>query len=247
MVSNAEQVSHIATMTWVEFERNCQKIPIIVIPSGAIEVYGPHLPLGSDSIVADAISTLVANELGALRTPLIPVGYSADLMEFPGTLSVNPEAFKGYLEGICRSLIKWRLHKFLFINTHLGNVALIDQVVDELSQEHDLLCMQIDWWRFAARLGSDLFESEWAAGHAGELGTSVLQYLAEETVNHQARQDFIPPNDPWPSGITRYISYRQITPSGVLGVSTAGNREKGKVIVQRCVDAIVKEAKAFFD
>lgn len=246
MTNENQQNSCITAMTWVEFERICQRNPIVVIPSGAVEVYGPHLPLGSDSYVADAIATMVADRLGAVRTPLIPIGYSADLMEFPGTLMVSPSAFIGYLDGVCRSLIRWGLKKFLFMNTHLGNVALIDQVVDGLIQEHQAVCMQIDWWRFAARLGADLLESEWAAGHAGELCTSVLLYLAKDFVREEERRDFIPPSDPWPSGAIRYISYRCITPSGVLGRASAGNAEKGKAIVQRCVEAIVSEAKAFF-
>ncbi len=243
---NDNQTSHIAAMTWVDFERKCKENPIVVVPTGAIEVYGAHLPLGSDSYVADAIATLVAAPLNALRTPLIPVGYSADLMEFPGTLNVEPNAFVAYVDGICRSLLKWGLNKFLFINTHLGNVALIDQVVDGLSQDHKTLCMQIDWWRFAARVGADLLTSKWAAGHAGELCTSVLLYLAESTVQRDSIQDYIPPDDPWPSGLIRYTSYRNITPSGVLGVASAGSIEQGKQIVERCVDAIVHEAKAFF-
>ena len=81
--------------------------PVVVIPSGAIEVYGPHLPLGSDSVVATAVARRVARRLGAVCTPLIPVGYSRDLMSHPGTLTVTPDAFRAYFEGICQSLVHW--------------------------------------------------------------------------------------------------------------------------------------------
>ena len=97
--------------------------PSVVIPSGAIEVYGPHLPLGSDSVVAVAVARRVARELDAVCTPLIPVGYSRDLMSHPGTLTVTPDAFRAYFEGICLSLVHWGFRDLLFLNTHAGNVG----------------------------------------------------------------------------------------------------------------------------
>jgi creatinine amidohydrolase len=139
------------------------------------------------------------------------------------------------------------LKKFLFLNTHLGNVPLIDQEADLLTRECDAACMQIDWWRYAARIGRKELESgDWAAGHAGELGTSILLYFAPELVDREAGVDFIPPTNPWPAGLTRYESYREVTPSGVLGQASAGSLQKGEIIVHLCVKAIVADCRAFF-
>lgn len=236
----------ITSMSWVEFDRRRSKKALVVIPSGAVEVYGPHLPLASDSIVAQGVARLVAEKMDVLCAPLIPVGYSADLMSFPGTLCVPPEAFTAYLEGVCRSLAGWGLKDFLFLNTHLGNVTLIDQVADNLGHEFHSAYLQIDWWRYAARIGKDILTSQWAVGHAGELGTSILLYFTPELVDMDKSVDFVPEVNPWPSGLIRYESYREITSSGVMGYPSAGSREKGEAIVNLCVEAIVRDCQDFF-
>jgi creatinine amidohydrolase len=202
--------------------------------------------LGSDSYVAEGVASLVADKLGALRAPLIPVGYSADLAMFPGTLYVKPTAFTSYLDGVCRSLVHWGLNDLLFLNTHLGNVTLIDEIANNLVEEGVAACLQIDWWRFSADRCSDLLTTPWAAGHAGELGTSVMLYLASAYVHLDQAQDFVPESNPWPTGLTRYSSFREITPTGVLGVASAGSVEKGEAVVKRCVEAIVEEAHSYF-
>jgi creatinine amidohydrolase len=221
--------------------------PIAVIPSGAFEVYGPHLPLASDSLVAAAIARLVAERLGAVCGPLVPVGNSRDLMSFPGTLTVEPVAFLRYMDGICRSLIRWGFKDLLFLNTHAGNVNLIDELAASLVEQAGTRCLQIDWWRFCLRVGrNELSDDPWAAGHAGELCTSVLMHLAGDLVRSGPYQDYVPEVDPWPGGIERYDAYRAVTSSGVLGRPTRAEPEKGKVIVELAVEEIVREARAHF-
>jgi len=246
MKDNKKGLSDLAALSWDEFDRRRSETNLAVIPCGAVEVYGPHLPLGSDGYVAQSIAVLVADELAALRTPLIPVGNSADLMSFPGTLTVEPAAFISYLEGICHSLLRWGMNQLLFVNTHLGNVALIDEIANSLVDQGLARCMQIDYWRFAARCCSDLLTTEWAAGHAGELGTAVLLYLSGSLVKMEVAEDFIPDENPWPSGLLRYDPYRQATSTGVLGVPTAATVEKGEAIVRRSVEAIVQETRSYF-
>ena len=142
--------------TWREIEQLARSGTVVVIPSGAVEVYGPHLPLASDSIVADAVAHAVAQRLGALCAPLIAVGNSRDLMSFPGTLTVEPTAFLAYLDGVCRSLLHWGFTDLLFLNTHAGNVGLIDQLGTSLVEQAGARCLTIDWWRYCGRLGADL-------------------------------------------------------------------------------------------
>ncbi len=238
--------TEIAALPWTEFDRLRSSKPLVIIPTGAVEVYGPHLPLASDSIVAQGVAQLVAAELSALCAPLIPVGNSADLMSFPGTLTVKPEVWVGYLDGICRSLVNWGLKNFVFINTHLGNVTLIDQEADILGRECGVNGLQIDWWRYAARVGNDDLTTEWAVGHAAELGTSTMLYFAKDLVDRSAQVDFVPDHNPWPSGLTRYESFRDITSSGVLGEASAGSYEQGERIVKKCIESIVRDCYDYF-
>jgi creatinine amidohydrolase len=237
-----------AAATWTEIDAHRAQNRLVVIPSGALEVYGPHLPVGSDSIVAEEVARRVAADLGALCAPLIPVGYSADLMSFPGTLCVEPDAFARYLGGICTSLIHWGYTDLLFVNTHLGNVALIDQVAIGLMDRHpEVRCLAIDWWRFAVGYGDDLWTSgPLAVAHAGEMGTAVLRAVAEELVREDQIVDFLPTTAGAPRGAVRYYPFTEDSPSGVIGMPSAGSRDKGETVVARGVAGIAAEALAYF-
>ncbi len=220
---------------------------LVVVPSGAVEVYGPHLPLAADSVVAAGIGRRVARELGAQCAPLVPVGYSRDLMSHPGTLTVTPDAFRGYFAGLCESLVHWGFRDLLFVNTHAGNVALIDQVALDLIERCDARCLQVDWWRYSYRVAETLLSGgAWVAGHAGELGTSVLLALAPELVDMTAAVDEEPEGDPWPSGLERYEPYRKHSESGVMGRPSLASAEKGLAIIERCVAQICLDARKHF-
>lgn len=237
-----------AAATWTEIDAHRASNRLVVIPSGALEVYGPHLPIGSDSIVAEEVARRVAAGLGAMCAPLIPVGYSADLMSFPGTLSVPPDAFSHYLEGICTSLIRWGYTDLLFVNTHLGNVALIDQVaiglMDRLPQ---VRCLAIDWWRFAVGYGDELWTSgPLAVAHAGEMGTAVVRAVAEELIREDRIVDYQPTAAGAHRGAVRYYPFTEDTPTGVIGMPSAGSRDKGETVVARGVAGIMAEAHAYF-
>jgi creatinine amidohydrolase len=237
-----------AAATWTEVDAHRKTHRLVVIPSGALEVYGPHLPVGSDSIVAEEVAGRVAAALDAYAAPLIPVGYSADLLSFPGTLSVEPAAFTAYLTGICESLIRWGYTDLLFVNTHLGNVALIDQVALALMERHPAVrCLAIDWWRFDVEYGADVWESGGlAVAHAGEMGTATIRAVAEELVREEAIADFIPTASGGHKGAVAYYPFTEDTPTGVIGSPSAGTRAKGELVVDRGVAGIVEEARAYF-
>ena len=73
-------------MNWVDFDALRKETDLVLMPFGAVEVYGPHLPMGADGISTSALAERVAAEETAFVAPLIPVGYSKALADFPGTL-----------------------------------------------------------------------------------------------------------------------------------------------------------------
>ena len=104
-------------LTWQEFDRRRQEVHTVVLPMGATEGYGPHLPLGSDTLVARAVARLVCERTGAFLGPTLPVGDSRSISMFPGTLTVRPESFKEYLRDILDSLLGWGMRNFLFLRS----------------------------------------------------------------------------------------------------------------------------------
>jgi creatinine amidohydrolase len=235
-------------MNWVDFDALRKETDLVLIPLGAVEVYGPHLPLGADGIATTALAKRVAERVPAFIAPLIPVGYSAALDEFPGTLSVRPSSLVAYTRDVAESFIGWGCRRILFLNGHAGNVPYLNELSRELAAAHGVRCAQIDWWRFIQPLVEDLVESDILPhGHASEFGSSVMLHLVPEHVKSE-RALRTPPatTDPFPDFL-RPGSYRALTASGVLGDGTLGSAEKGAETMRRAVERIVAflESDAF--
>ncbi len=238
----------VQTMNWVDFDALRAETDLALIPLGAVEVYGPHLPLGADGIATSALAARVAERVPAFVAPLIPVGYSAALDDFPGTLSVRPASLVAYTEDVAESLIGWGCRRVLFLNGHAGNVPYLNELARRLEDAHGVRCAQIDWWRFIQPLVEDLVESDLLPhGHASEFGTSVMLHLAPEHVKpERAVRTARAAADPFPD-FARPGRDRALTETGVLGDGTVGTAEKGAETVRRAVDRVVAflESDAF--
>jgi creatinine amidohydrolase len=235
-------------MNWIDFDTLRGETDLALIPLGAVEVYGPHLPLGADGIATSALAKQVAERVPAFVAPLIPVGYSAALDEFPGTLSVRPSSLVAYTRDVAESFIGWGCRRILFLNGHAGNVPYLNELARDLTAERGIRCAQIDWWRFVQPLVEDLVESDLLPhGHASEFGTSVMLHLIPDHVKGE-RAVRTPPAtaDAFPDFL-RPDSYRALTESGVLGDGTVGTAEKGAETMRRAVDRVVAflESDAF--
>lgn len=231
-------MSELAHLTWQDIDALRQKTDLAIIPLGAVEVYGPHLPNGADGIVAQALARALAERVPAAVAPLIPVGESKALSDFPGTLWVSAESLKAYTGDVAESLIHWGFRRLLFINSHLGNVAPLSQLALDLQDKHGVVCAQIDVWRFIQPLTDDLWESEAPHAHASEAGTSILLHLVPELVTEGAVHTPIPAEE-FPE-IIRYESYRSKTETGTLGDATLGSAEKGAEAFNRALERLVE-------
>lgn len=236
-------------LSWKQFDKLDRTKPVI-IPTGAIEVYGPHLPMGSDAIVAEKVADIIASKLNLLVTPTLPMGDSLSLSTpaFPGTMVIKPENFKGYLEDVCLSLIKWGFTKFFFFNTHLSNVFMITQLGWELEAKYKVRCASVDWWRFIQPHCEGVCEytGMMAHGHASEAGTSVMKYLTPELVDDSEAVCTLELfEDKFPE-FKQYIPFDKYTDTGTMGDATKGTSEKGKIIVERSVDRIVEFIEEYY-
>jgi creatinine amidohydrolase len=230
-------------MSWTEFERRKKETDTVIVPTGAVEVYGPHLPMGTDCVAADGISRLVAERTGALIAPTIELGESTGLIGFPGTMTLSKETFHQTIDGLFTELIRHGFKNYLFITGHAGNVDSISYLCRKYQREKGILCGQVDWWRFANANSGDIFEMQghMAHGHASECGTSVMLYLRPDLVRMEdaARVEPAPDHIRYPD-IVRYVPLESKTSSGIVGDATLGSTEKGRKIVEKCVDRIVE-------
>ena len=225
-------------MSWVEFDEMRKKTQTVIIPSGAVEVYGRHLPLGSDIIVGEKVAMLLAERLDCVVGPFLEVGQSNVLYGFPGTIYAKPEHLKAIYRDICESFIKWGFTKIFILNTHLGNTFPLNEMLEDLEHEYGVKCGLIGWWQYIAHLTEDVFTSPNPHGHASEAGTSVLMHLAPELVNMEMAaktETKIPDNYPF---ISKYTPFHTLTDTGTLGDPFAATPEKGKITVERALDEL---------
>lgn len=246
-----ETTKWIKLMSWTTFNELRKTCNTVIIPCGATEVYGPHLPLSSDILVANRIAELVAEQTNALIGPSIEMGESNSLFMFPGTMTFSPETYAMIIKDIMTSLVEWGFKNYMFINAHAGNVPIIGQVAREFQNKYGVTAAQIDWWRFVQQKSLNILDNKnWMAhGHASECGTSVMLHLYPKLVDFSKaqkveaqRESFARDND-----IITYVRFDQTTPNGILGDALAATADKGKQIVDLCVTRIVQFMKDNFD
>lgn len=235
--------NRIKYMKWTEFDKRRKETKTVIIPSGAIEVYGPHLPLGSDIIVAEKIAQLIAEKVNAIVGPSVEIGESHSLYAFPGTLTTKPENLKAIYKDICKSFIKWGFNKIFVLNTHLGNTVPLNQILRELQDEYGVKCASVGWWQYIPNLSEDVFTTSNPHKHASEAGTSVLLYLCPEFVDmSKAPTTTSLYKDQYPN-IIKYLTFNKFTNNGTIGDAKSGSAEKGKIVVERGVNEIANFIK----
>jgi creatinine amidohydrolase len=205
--------------TWPEVPER----PVLLIPVGSTEQHGPHLALGTDALVAEAVATgLAAGIDGALVAPVVEYGASGEHADFPGTLSIGLDALRTVLVELGRSATIWAA-AVVFVNGHGGNALAVDGAVRLLVQEG----RNVRWVPCAAP-GAD--------AHAGRTETSLLLHLAPGLVRIDRAEagDTRPVQQLLPE--LRASGVRAVSPNGVLGDPAGATAEEGARILATMVD-----------
>ncbi len=164
-------------MTWEEARDTIKNTKMAIIPTGSTEQHGPHLPLGTDLLIAEHFAKKVAEKIDVLVTPVIPVGFAHYHTSFEGTLSVNPEVLASYYQGIADSLISYGVTHILFINGHGGNKESLQTVCRNL-RIRGVTAAHLIWASIAAKLNKN-WES---VAHADKLETSLMLLISPDSV-----------------------------------------------------------------
>jgi creatinine amidohydrolase len=168
----------LAEISWSEAQKIFSKHDVALIPVGATEQHGPHNPLGTDHLLAAALSKRLGDETGLPVTPIIPVGVSRHHRQFPGTLWVPPDVFREYLIHVALSIAEHGITKIVYVNGHGGNNASIMEVCEYLRRDYDL---------FACMVTS--YPPGKVSGHAGAEETSQNLYYHPHLVHMERAVD----------------------------------------------------------
>ena len=235
--------NYIRKMSGKQYAERIAKNPTVIIPTGACEIYGPQLPMGSDLLAAQAIAERVAERTGAVIAPAIECGESSALEAFPCTFALPRKILEDYLEWLVGKLIRDGMKNFIFITGHAGNVDTVSYIVKKCICPADgLKAVQIDWWRFTQANCEGIFDfsGPMCHGHASECGTSVFLHLYPELVDLKELSRVEPKGGNEFKEFIQYARFTDRTENGSIGDSTTATAEKGEELVKRCVDRIVK-------
>src|SRR5271155_2500450 len=184
-----------AEMTWRDFQRADMDKAVAVLPVAAIEQHGPHLPVGVDTFINEGyLKRAVAripDELPVLFLPVQAIGKSNEHIEFPGTLTLSAETVIRAWTEIGESVARAGCRKLIFVNSHGGNVPIIDIVARELRIRRRMLAVHASWSRFGYPEG--LFSArERAYGiHGGDAETSLMLAFRPDVVRMGEARDFV--------------------------------------------------------
>ncbi len=230
---------------------------VVILPLGATEQHGQHLPLETDTLIARGVCERLAEqlkpEMPVFILPVEPVGYSPEHMDFAGSKTLNfDEAIDRWIE-IGHAVARAGGRRFVMLNAHGGNSPLMTIVAQELRVRHSLLAVATSWTRFVKGTGI-VSEAEEAFGiHGGDIETSVMLALQPQSVDMDKARDFPNLQEALALDFTHLRAYgphafgwkaADLNRIGVTGNAGLATAEKGTALLNQ---AVVGLAELIYD
>jgi creatinine amidohydrolase len=265
MTSRARDEYRYEKLTWPEINDAVELGKVCIVPCGAVEQHGPHLPLDVDIVCPTGIALGAGRQApgNVLVLPTVCYGYTGHVMDFPGTINTDFEHFMHQVLDITKSLAYHGFKKIVLLNGHGSNMPNLDLVARRTNLETDAECILAAWWNLLT-VDKDFLpgwrESKFPGGcaHACELETSLYMYLDGDNVRtDQIKNGVVSFNeekspfnwvDLFAAGPATIISWTSsYSETGVLGEPELATPEKGKRAYEEAVKQLVRFIAYFKD
>ncbi|MBU4528185.1 MAG: creatininase family protein [Hoeflea sp.] len=228
-----------------------QSVPIAVLPLGAHEQHGPHLPFETDTLIAQAIAHRLRDAVqDPIKIDLLPVesvGYSIEHMDVSGTRTLEfDEAINRWI-GIAADCAARDVRRLLLLNAHGGNSPLLTIVATEARVRFNMLAVATSWTRFGIPEGLISPADKALDIHAGDIETSVMMAIRPDLVRLDAVRDFPSRQAEYAERFTHLRAYgphafgwkmSDINKEGAAGNASRASAEKGEAILAHAVHGL---------
>lgn len=225
---------------------------VAVLPLAAIEQHGPHLPVGTDSLIAigmlDRLRGACPGDLSLIVLPVQCVGKSNEHLWAPGTLTLTAEtALRAWVE-IGLSVARAGVRKIILVNSHGGNLDLVSILSRELRVRAGMLAVKCQWAGFGVPEGIYSDQERTYGIHGGDYETSLMLHFRPDMVDMTAARDFrstaegaaVPPVGPVSFG---WVA-SDLNPAGVVGEAHLATAAKGALTADHQVAGFIGLARA---
>ncbi len=232
-----ETVSRLDSLSWPAVPSGAT----VLLPVGSTEQHGPHLPFDTDTRIAVAVTSVVAERMRgagttAIVAPALAYGASGEHQSFAGTTSMGHVALRAVLIELVRSLSTWA-ERIVLVNGHGGNVPTLAAAVPQVRSEgHDVTWLSCSLPPAqpqplpltGAGRGAAAFAAD---AHAGRVETSLLLHIAPATVTLPLPEagNTRPVTELLPLMTTGGVA--AVSPSGILGDPTGATAEEGRALL----------------
>lgn len=215
-----------ATATLPEVRAFAARCPFAIVPVGSTEQHGPHLPLNTDTLIAERLAFEIARRSVGLVLPAMPIGYAWVWRDIPGTVTLRFETYMRFVRDVAESLERWDIRAVFFISGHGSNPQPIKHAVRELI--HDQLDMKVlfDVYAGIDQMLAEADSKPWHSHiHAEEIETSMMLDIAPQLVRMELAAADYPPI-PADYGKSE-MSMGNLLQSGVFGDPRSATAAKG--------------------
>ena len=234
-------------LSWTDV-RDLNKEGVVILPVGAVEQHGPHLPLITDTVqvtrVLDAALERLPETVPAWTLPALPYGKSNEHAGFPGTISLSADTLRAILFDVAASVHQAGFERLCFLNGHGGNASVLDAAARDVHAATGLscFCVQPSFWLQPPFAVS---EDEARFGvHAGELETSLMLGLEPALVKPERAVAHFPN---FPEGELHLFGAASVawltrdwSETGVFGDATSGTAEKGRALLDHAAERLAR-------
>jgi creatinine amidohydrolase len=223
---------------------------VVVLPIGSVEQHGTHLPVGTDTILAHAVSLAAAQRAGGVVVLPPPwFGFSAHHMRFAGSISLRAETLMAVVEDVVGSVVQQGFRRLLVVNGHGGNNGIIDVLASTLGHRHygQARIATLTYFALARDSIAALRRSApGGMGHACEFETSMVQHLRPELVQLEGAETTYPdPGSPYlttdligSQAVRVYHDFADLSRSGTLGDPSLASAAAGAAFFDGAVRAL---------